>query len=76
MPEIARIAETVERLAKPDMKPKDLVAAVRKEHPHASKKEVSRAAFYAVIVASENASDRVAELHNIAFDTRNSQDDD
>lgn len=75
MAEIARIAETVERLAKPGMKPKDLVEAVRKEHPHATKKEVSRAAFYTVILASEQDSDRVTELHHIAVATRNSHDE-
>jgi hypothetical protein len=74
MAEIARIAETVERLAKPGMEPKDLLDAVRKEHPHATKKEVARAAFYAVILASEQDSDRVTELHHIAVDTRNSHD--
>ncbi len=73
--EIARIAETVERLAKPGMKPKDLVVAVRKEHPHATKREVARAAFYAVILASEQDSNRMTELHHIAVDTRNSDDD-
>jgi hypothetical protein len=73
--EMAKIAETVDRLATPGMKPKDLIAAVRKEHPHASKKDVSRAAFYAVIIASEQKSNRVTDLHDIAVQTRNSQDD-
>jgi len=75
MAELARIAETVERLARPGMKPKELIAAVRKEHPNVSKKEITRAAFYAVIVASEQKSGRVSDLHDIALQTRNTPDD-
>lgn len=75
MAEIAEIAETVERLAEPGMKPKELLRAVRKEHPYATKKDVSRAAFYAVILASEKDSDRVTQLHDIAIDTRNSHEE-
>lgn len=75
MAELKKIAETVERLATPGMKPKDLISAVRKEHPGASKKEVSRAAFYAVILASEDQSGKVGDLHELAVQTRNTQDD-
>jgi hypothetical protein len=75
MAEMARIAETVYRLARPGMKSKELIAAVRKEHPNISKKEITRAAFYAVILASEQKSERVSELHDIALQTRNSPDD-
>jgi len=75
MAEMARIAETVDRLARPKMKPKELITAVRKEHPNVSKKEITRAAFYAVILASEQKSERVSELHDLAVQTRNSPDE-
>ncbi|MDL2408188.1 hypothetical protein PY650_21565 [Rhizobium calliandrae] len=75
MSEMANIAETVGRLATNGMKPKELIAAVRQEHPNASKKDVSRAAFYAVIIASQQKSERVVDLHNLAVQTRNSPDD-
>jgi hypothetical protein len=52
MSDLQEIARTVSRLATPGIKPKDLVAAVRKRHPDASKKQVSRAAFMAMIIAA------------------------
>ncbi|WP_149343858.1 hypothetical protein [Neorhizobium sp. P12A] len=75
MAELAQLAASVERLAKPGMKPKELIAAVCEEHPTASKKDVSRATSYAVIIASEQKSDRITDLHEIAVQTRNSYDE-
>ncbi len=75
MAETASIAKTVASLARPGMKPKELISAVRTEHPEATKKDIARAAFYAVILASEEMSNRVEELHDIAIETRNSSDD-
>ena len=57
------------------MKPKELISAVRTGHSEATKKDIARAAFYAVILASEEMSNRVEELHDIAIETRNSSDD-
>ncbi|MFD2237767.1 hypothetical protein [Aureimonas populi] len=48
------IAATVSRLARPDVKPKDIIKAVRKEHPSASKKDVVRAAFYALALRNDD----------------------
>ncbi len=42
---IAKISKTLIRLAAPDMKPKKLLKAVRKEHPKASKSDIVRGAF-------------------------------
>ena len=56
-------------------KSKDLVDAVRKKHPAASKKEISRAAFYAVILAAEEEPGRAEELHELASVTRNDLDE-
>lgn len=75
MSEIAIIAKTVSELAVPGMRPKHLIEAVRKKHPEASKKEITRAAFYAVIEAAEKAPDSLTELHNLAMETRNDRDD-
>lgn len=48
MASIEIIAATLWTLVKPGMKPKELCAAVREQHPEASKKEIVRAAFYAL----------------------------
>jgi hypothetical protein len=45
MSDLQAIAKTVANLAAPGLKPKELIAAVRKQHPDASKKEISRGAF-------------------------------
>jgi hypothetical protein len=39
------IGQTLLRVVKPDMTPKQLMKAARKEHPHASKKDIAQAAF-------------------------------
>lgn len=69
--DIKDIARTIAELALPGMRPKDLVEAVRKKHPAASKKEISRAAFYAVILAAEEEPGRAEGLHALASVTRN-----
>jgi hypothetical protein len=58
------------------MRPRQLIEAVRKLHPRATKKEITRAAFYAVIVASADAPNTVTDLHNLAMDARNDLQDD
>ncbi|TIT11852.1 MAG: hypothetical protein E5W74_11710 [Mesorhizobium sp.] len=45
--ELQAIGDTLMRLVTPDMKPKDLLKAVRKEHPDARKKDIARAAIIA-----------------------------
>lgn len=75
MSEIQQIAETVSQLAVPGMKPKELLGRVRAVHPGASKKDVTRAAFYAVIEAAENNAEAVEHLHDLAWNTRNSLDE-
>ncbi|WP_238314349.1 hypothetical protein [Methylobacterium crusticola] len=70
------IASTLTRLASPGMKPKALMAAVREQHPKASKKDVARAAFYAVIQHTDGTSDKVQQLHAFALGERLGDDDD
>jgi hypothetical protein len=76
MSEIATMAETVAELARPGMRPKELISKVRKAYPKASKKEITRAAFYAVIRNAHGSGDGLKELHDLAMDTRNALDDD
>ena|SRR3954454_5735323 len=75
MSDLQEIARTVSTLATPGMKPKDLVAAVRKRHPDASKKQVSRAAFMAMIIAAEADPNRATELQELALGSRGSDDE-
>lgn len=51
MTSIEVLSATLRRVAAPCMAPKALRAAVREQHPEASKKDVVRAAFYALIDA-------------------------
>ncbi|MDX8501791.1 hypothetical protein RFM99_25675 [Mesorhizobium sp. VK4C] len=47
--EMQAIAGTLMRLVTPDMTPKQLAKAVKKQHPDASKKDIARAALYSLI---------------------------
>ena len=57
------------------MKPKELIAAVRKKHPEASKKEIVRAAFYALSDSTEGSAERAQRLHAFAIGERSSEED-
>jgi hypothetical protein len=70
MSDLQEIARTVATLAVPGMKPKDLVTAVRKHHPDASKKQISRAAFMAMILASESDPDLARHVQELALASR------
>lgn len=45
---IEQLSTTLQGLAGPGIKRKELIAAVREKHPKASKKDIVRAAFYAL----------------------------
>lgn len=75
MVEIAELAKTIAKLAVPGMRPKQLIQATREVHPDASKKEITRAAFYAVLEMVEMAPDDASHIHALAMDTRNSLDE-
>lgn len=70
MSEIEQIAHTVLTLALPGMKPKDLLGAVRKQHPAASKKDLSRAAFLAAILTSQSDPEKALQVHDLALASR------
>jgi hypothetical protein len=76
MADIKEMAKTVAELAKPGMGPKELRAAVRKIHPKAGKKEITHAAFYAVILAAETAPKSAQGLHSLALASRNDLSED
>lgn len=73
--EVQEIVRTVATLAHPGMAPKELLAAVREQHPGASKKEVSRAAFYAMILVAEVDAGVAARVQDLALATRSSAGD-
>ncbi|SFK28262.1 hypothetical protein [Methylorubrum salsuginis] len=71
MASIDEIAATLRSVATAGMKPKDLLGAVRERHPEASKKEVVRAAFYALIEGHQEPTPaRAHDLHAFAIHER------
>ena len=64
------IAETLLAVASPNMTPKQLVKAVKKKHPKASKKDVVRAAFYAVLSQADSRPQLTGQLHAFALSER------
>ncbi|NKE12443.1 hypothetical protein FVP47_07455 [Mycobacterium tuberculosis] len=56
------------------MKRRELVAAVREKHPKASKKDIVRAAFYALTSAVDGDVERAQRLHDFALSERASGD--
>ncbi|WFU04494.1 hypothetical protein QA648_27315 (plasmid) [Rhizobium sp. CB3171] len=71
MDELRSIAEEVSRLARPGIRPAQLCEAVRKRHPWASEHDIARATFYAVILAAEEPTEWLLELHGLAVELRN-----
>ncbi len=74
--ETEQIAETIKQLALPGMKPKTLIDAVKERHPAASKKDIARAAFLTVIMSAEYDPEDTQALHDLASDTRDSDQGD
>ncbi|MEQ1956877.1 hypothetical protein [Mesorhizobium sp. CN2-181] len=57
-------------LVKPGMKPKDLMKAAEKAFPTASKSDIVRAAFYAIISNADSEPVKVRVLQNFALSER------
>ena len=72
---IETIAATVHELATPDMKPKELLKAVREKYPDAKKQDIVRAAFYAVILNADVDPEQADRLQQIAMNERNTDPD-
>ena len=74
MATIEQLAATLQGLAGPGIKRKDLIAAVRERHPKASKKEIVRAAFYALTSTAEGDIERARRLQDFALTERTAED--
>lgn len=70
MSSISDLAAVLRRVASPGIKPKELVAAVREKHPDATKKEIVRAAFFALSDGHDSGSPQSGALHDFALKER------
>ncbi|WP_318528210.1 hypothetical protein [Mesorhizobium sp. J8] len=71
--ELQAIGDTLMRVVTPDMKPKDLLKAVRKLHPDAKKKDIARAAFHAIIANADQDLGKSRNLQAFALAERTQQ---
>ncbi|MGO9134467.1 MAG: hypothetical protein ACLP8A_10540 [Methylovirgula sp.] len=67
---IVEIAETLMELAGPGVTPKQLFESVRKSHPHASRKEITRAAYYALISFASRNVETAGQMRELATVSR------
>ena len=74
--ELQTIGDTLFRIVTPDMTPKQLLNAAKREHPKASKKDIVRAAFYAAISHADSDPNRSGRLHAFTIDERSPDIDD
>lgn len=72
--EIEQISTTLATLATPKITPKELLRAVRKRHPEASKKTIVRAAFYSIISNADSDPAKAKLLQGFAIGERASGD--
>ncbi|RRH91998.1 hypothetical protein EH240_31595 [Mesorhizobium tamadayense] len=72
--ELQTISDTLMRIVTPDMTPKKLLKAARKEHPDASKKDIARAAFFSIIANADQDHGKVKNLQAFAIAGRVSGD--
>jgi hypothetical protein len=74
--ELQAIGETLMRIVTPDMTPKQLIKAARREHPDASKKDIVRAAFFSIIANADQDHEKARNprAFAIAERTRNREE--
>ncbi|AIQ90442.1 MULTISPECIES: hypothetical protein [Methylobacterium] len=75
MASIEALAATLWSLAALGMTPKALRVAVRETHPDASRKDVVRAAFYALVAVQPRDGGGLNELHSFALAERSPDDE-
>jgi hypothetical protein len=75
MASIEALADTLRSVATVGMKPKELLASVRERHPEVTKKEVVRAAFYALTENHGVNHEHAKDLHSFAITERAFDDD-
>lgn len=76
MSELDKVARTIARMARPNMKARDLVDAVRKKHPKVNRKDLSRAAFLAMIQAADCNPENALQLQDLGLRSRGFEDED
>ncbi|UVK47706.1 hypothetical protein BPNPMPFG_002200 [Mesorhizobium sp. AR07] len=74
--EMQAIGDTLMRIVTPDMTPKQLIKAARKEHPSASKKDIARAAFFSIISNADRDMGKAKNLQTFALAERTQNSDD
>ncbi|MBZ9881728.1 hypothetical protein LB535_05125 [Mesorhizobium sp. CA10] len=72
--EMQAIADTLMRVVTPDMNPKQLIKAVKAQHPKVSKKDIVRAAFFSIIANAEGEHGKVKNLQAFAIAERTADD--
>ena len=70
MDDIKVLADTLVSVTHPGMKPKEIFASVREQHPKASKKEIVRAAFYSLTETASGKGEQAKQLHDFALNER------
>jgi hypothetical protein len=63
------------RVVTPEMTPKQLLKAAKKEHPDASKKDIARAAFFSIIANADQDIGKSRNLQAFALAERTQQSD-
>ncbi|PAP95432.1 hypothetical protein [Mesorhizobium wenxiniae] len=73
--ELQAIGDTLMRVVTPEMTPKQLLKAAKKEHPDASKKDIARAAFFSIIANADQDIGKSRNLQAFALAERTQQSD-
>jgi hypothetical protein len=73
---VADMAEMLVAVARPGITPKELFETVRHRHPKASRKEIARAAYFALISHSSKAPEKTDEIRALAVASRPTLHDD
>jgi hypothetical protein len=73
--EMQAIGDTLMRVVTPDMTPKQLIKAARKEHPNALKKDIARAAFFSIIANADQDIGKSKNLQAFAIAERIGEDE-
>ncbi|KQT62596.1 MULTISPECIES: hypothetical protein [unclassified Aureimonas] len=76
MSKLDDLAATVQELATPGTKAKEIIAAVRERHPGVSKKDVVQAAFYALTGGLDADPEKAKRIQDLAIAERTSDEKD
>ncbi|TLX04232.1 MULTISPECIES: hypothetical protein [Rhizobium] len=73
--DLKELGETILKETRADITPKQLIKAVMKSNPQATRKEIVRAAFYAVIAHAGNEPEKAGILQDFAITQRANEDE-